>query len=40
MLEDLATTAAKTLLQLFWLIILLILILGTLWTKSAPNKTH
>jgi hypothetical protein len=39
MLEDITITAAQTLVQLFWLIILTILIFGTLWIKTTPNKT-
>jgi capsule polysaccharide export protein KpsE/RkpR len=36
--EDLTVMAARTLVQLFWLIILFILIFGTIWAKSSHSN--
>jgi hypothetical protein len=37
--EDVTITAARTLVQLFWLIIVFILVFGTFWMKAGPGES-
>jgi hypothetical protein len=37
--EDVTIIAARTLVQLFWLIIVFILLFGTFWMKAGPGES-